>query len=316
MKSAGQYIAVFLKGMAMGGANVIPGVSGGTIAFITGIYERLINALKSFNITALNLLIKGKIKELIKHIDLWFLVSLFVGVGISLVSIAKLLDSLIESGYRTEVWAFFFGLILASVWSVGRTIEKWNMSSIAGVVVGTGIAVSISLLGQAQENDGFLYLILCGVVAICSMLLPGLSGSFVLLLMGNYELIMLHAVSEGNTSILIPVAIGAAVGFVVLAHSISYLLKNFKLTTLGVLTGFVLGSLLVIWPWKNEVFLKDASGALKLKKSGEKIVEGYDWFLPDWTATETIYALLLILAGIVIVVGLDIFGSKKADTSS
>ncbi|MCB0736928.1 MAG: DUF368 domain-containing protein [Bacteroidetes bacterium] len=305
-----KYIMLFLKGMAMGGANVIPGVSGGTIAFITGIYDRLIDALKSFDAEAIKLLLKFKIKELYKHIDGTFLIVLFAGIGVSLVTIAKLLKTLIANGHEIPVWAFFFGLILASVWSVGRTINKWNVSAIGGLIVGTGIAVSISLLGQANENDNFAYLVLCGVVAICSMLLPGLSGSFVLLLMGNYQLIMLDAVTERNISILAPVAIGALAGFVILSHSISYLLKNFKLPTLGTLTGFVLGSLLVIWPWKNEIHLVDEIGT-KILKDGKPIVQGYERYLPELAESETIYAVVFAVVGLLMVILLDVFGNKS-----
>lgn len=292
----------------MGAANVIPGVSGGTIAFITGIYDKLIESLKRLDVTALKLLFQFKIKEFIIYVNFWFMLSLFLGIGVSLVSIGKLLKILFAE-YPIEVWALFFGLIVASVYSVGRTIKKWNLGSIGGLVFGTAVAVMLSFLKPAAESQNLIYLMLCGVVAICSMLLPGLSGSFVLILMGNYQLIMLDAVPDGQIGILIPVAIGALVGFIVLSHFISFMLKNYELSTVGSLTGFILGSLLIIWPWKKTIYLTDQYGEF-LMKDGEKVIQTYERYLPALGDHQTIIAIGLMIVGGFTVLLLDRLGKK------
>ena len=191
------YLIIVLKGIAMGAANVIPGVSGGTMALITGIFERLINAIKAFNLTAAKLLFSLKIREFVKYTDLYFLVSVFGGIVIAIVSLARLFDFLFVN-YPVYIWAYFFGLVLASVYFVGKTVSSWNVSVIIATIVGGAAAIMVSVLNPAMENSGWVYLAICGVVAICSMILPGLSGSFVLILMGNYQLVMIDAVNDRN----------------------------------------------------------------------------------------------------------------------
>lgn len=297
MRNVKDYLALFLKGMGMGAANVIPGVSGGTIALITGIFENLIDSIKSFDLKAVQLLLKFKIKDFIKHTDLFFLVAVFSGAVVSVFSLAKLLEFLFAN-YPIYVWAFFFGLILASVYFVGKTIEKWSLSVIATFIVGTGIAIALSTLSPATQNDSFLYLIICGVVAICSMILPGLSGSFVLILLGNYELVMIQAVSNIEVRILFPVIIGAAGGMVLFSHLLSWVYKNFKDQTVSILTGFILGSLAILWPWKNEIYRHDEAGEVILK-NGEKIIQGYERFIPDTLTAEVWVAIIWMIIGIV-----------------
>lgn len=294
-----RYLLLFLKGIAMGTANVIPGVSGGTIAFVTGIYEEFIDSLKSFDVKALKLAGRLEIRALSKHLNLPFLIPLFLGLGIGLVSLGKMLDWLFVN-HSTWVWSFFFGLILASVYYVSKSIEKWSFPAIATFGMGVAVAVALAFLKPSAENGSFGYVVICGIVAICSMILPGLSGSFVLILMGNYQLVMLRGLPSFDLSIIVPFAIGAAIGFVALSHLISYLLRNFGNVTLGALTGFILGSLVIIWPWKSEIYLKDDAGLLLLKK-GEPIVQGYDWSLPDLTAPATWMAIVLMVVGIVVV---------------
>lgn len=281
----------------MGAANVIPGVSGGTIALITGIFENLIDSIKSFDLKAVQLLLKFKIKDFIKHTDLFFLISVFSGALVSVFSLAKILGFLFAN-YPIYVWAFFFGLILASVYFVGRTIEKWNFSVIATFIIGTGIAIALSTLSPATQNDSFLYLIICGVVAICSMILPGLSGSFILILLGNYELVMIQAVSNVEIRILFPVAIGAVGGLILFSHLLSWVYQNFKDQTISILTGFILGSLAILWPWKNELYRLDEAGNAILK-NGEKVIQGYERFIPDTMTVEVWGAIIWMVIGIV-----------------
>lgn len=286
-----QFIANFFKGIGIGSANVIPGVSGGTIALITGIFERLINALKSCNLTAIKLFFTGKFKEFAQHIDLWFLVSVGSGVVVAILSIARLFEFLFAE-YPIYLWSFFFGMILVSIYYVGITIEKFNWKVLLSFIIGTAIALLIAFGTPANENSNVLYLIICGAVATCSMILPGLSGSFVLVLMGNYQLIMIDAVNDLNLKILIPVVIGGVVGLLAFSHLLSWIFKNYRDITIAVLTGFILGSMPIIWPWKNDVITYFGS---------EAKVTGYEYYFPEFNM-EFATALVIMLIGAALIV--------------
>ena len=282
-----QHFTTLLKGMAMGIANVIPGVSGGTIALITGIFERLIDAIKSFDLKAVKLLFVGKFKEFAEYTDLVFLISLFLGVGIAIIAIARIFEYLFEH-YPVYIWSYFFGLILASVYFVGKTIDKWNLGVILSFIIGSSLAIALTFMTPASENDNTLYLVICGVVAICSMILPGLSGSYILILMGNYQLVAIDAINNLRLEIIIPVGIGAVVGLIAFSHILSWLFNKFKNQTLAILTGFILGSLGIIWPWKNPI---EAIFGEKVK------VIGYDYFKPEFNA-EFFIAVTIMIIGI------------------
>jgi len=282
-----QHFSTLLKGMAMGIANVIPGVSGGTIALITGIFERLIDAIKSFDLKAVKLILAGKFKEFAEYTDLVFLISLFLGVGIAIIAVARIFEYLFEH-YPVYIWSYFFGLILASVYFVGKTIDKWNFSVILSFIIGSSLAIALTFMTPASENDSTLYLVICGVVAICSMILPGLSGSYILILMGNYQLVAIEAINNLRLEIIIPVGIGAVVGLIAFSHVLSWLFKKFKNQTLAILTGFILGSLGIIWPWKNPI---EATFGDKIK------VIGYDYFKPEFN-TEFFIAVTIMIIGI------------------
>ena len=276
---------LFLKGAAMGAANVIPGVSGGTVAFITGIYERLINALKSFNLKTLSLVLKGQWAQFLEVTDFKFLVVLAAGVGFSILSLAKLMELAFEY-YETYTLAFFFGLILASIFAVSRQISNFNLTTITSFVIGALIAGSIAFLPPAQPNDSFFYIFICGIVAVCSFILPGLSGSYILLLMGNY-LLVLRAVTQFDLGIIFPLMVGCVVGLITFSRLLSYLFKRFKDQTVSLLAGFVAGSLIVIWPWKETIF--------EVFEGKEKAV-GYVWNFPELNAQLPI-AILILIAG-------------------
>ena len=295
-----QYIANFLKGMGVGSANVIPGVSGGTIALITGIFERLINALKSFNLTAIKLFFTGKFKEFAKHTDLWFLISVGCGVLVAILTIARLFEFMFEN-YPIYLWSFFFGMILVSIYYVGITIEKFNWKVIISFIIGTAIALFIAFGTPANENSNFIYLMICGAVATCSMILPGLSGSFVLVLMGNYQLIMIDAVNDLNLKILLPVVLGGVVGLLAFSHLLSWIFKNYRDITIAILTGFILGSMPIIWPWKNDVITYFGS---------EAKVTGYEYFFPEFNM-EFAIALVIMLIGAGIIVLTEKMAKKK-----
>lgn len=291
-----QYFSLFLKGAAMGTANIIPGVSGGTIALIVGIFERLINAIKSFNITAIRLILKGDLKGFAKHTDLAFLITLFAGIGFAVIALARIFDYLFQV-YPVYIWSFFFGLILASVYFVGKTVSKWNATTILTFAIGAIIAIAMMFMNPAVENTNFFYLILCGVVAICSMILPGLSGSFVLMLMGNYQLVAIDAINNFRFDILLPVAIGAVAGLLGFSYLLSWIFKKFRDQTIALLTGFILGSLGVIWPWKRTIHMLDSVGDLILKK-GQPVVEKYVMFFPQLNL-EFFTALFIMILGVI-----------------
>jgi putative membrane protein len=305
-----EYLGHILKGIAMGSANVIPGVSGGTIALITGIFERLIHSIKSFNGKALSLILKGRLSEFARHTDFFFLVAVFVGIGIAIFTLARLFDFLFTN-YPVYIWAFFFGLVLASVYFVGKTVSRWTISVIISFIAGSAVAVIISILNPATENDGLVYLMICGVVAVCSMILPGLSGSFILFIMGNYKLVMIDAVNSLDMNILIPVAIGAVGGLLAFSHLLSWLLRKFKDQTVSLLTGFILGSVSIIWPWQEKVFLLDEAGN-QILKNGEAVVVAYHRYWPEQMNTETIIAIGIIIVGIISIWAIEKAAEKKA----
>ncbi|MEQ6118125.1 DUF368 domain-containing protein [Reichenbachiella sp. MALMAid0571] len=294
-----RYLGWIIRGVAMGAANVIPGVSGGTIAFITGIYERLINGLKSFDREALILLFTGRIKDFSNKTDLRFLLSIFAGIGIGIIGFARILEHAFQN-YESQTLSFFFGLIIASIIGVGKQIEKYTPVVIAGLILGAVLAGSIAFLPPAEANSNFMYLTLCGMVAICSMILPGLSGSYILLLMGNYVLV-LQAINSADVSILAPVALGCISGVLAFSWLLSFLFKHYKDLTISLLTGFVAGSLAVIWPWKTTKYI--------LLESGKQKPSGYSWHWPEMDSVF-LWALILALIGFLLVWSLEKFTSK------
>lgn len=287
----------------MGAANVIPGVSGGTMALLTGIFERLINAIKSFDIEALRLLLRFRVREFMNHVDAAFLSAIGIGVVASILTFARLLEYLFEY-HALYVWAFFFGLILASVYFVGKKIERFRLSVALLFLLGTIIAAAIAFMEPAAENASIPYLLLCGAIAMCSMILPGLSGSYVLLLMGNYQLVMIKAVSSFDLAVLIPVGIGAAAGLAAFARLLSWVFRKFHDQTIALLTGFIFGSLSILWPWKKAI--------LQTFRKGDEIKEkvvGYNYALPEMN-TETGIAIALMLIGIAAIALVETTASK------
>lgn len=305
-----EHLSVFLKGFSMGLANVVPGVSGGTIALLAGIFERFINALKSFDLVALKLLFKFKFKEFAEHTDFVFLFTLLLGEAISIFTAARLLKELLKINDGIYVWAFFFGLIVASVYYIGKTIKKFSPFIIFLMLAGAALAYTTSLVQPANENDNIFYLIFCGALAICDMLLPGISGSYTLILLGNYKLIVIDAVSQFDFRILGPVGIGAAIGFLAFSRFLSWLMKNYGNQTTAVLTGFVFGSLSFIWPWKTKEYLVMPNGHEVFDSHGEAVVKCYHKFLPELT-TDTFIAIALIVLGIALLCAIEEISARK-----
>lgn len=245
------YAFLVLKGMGMGAADVVPGVSGGTIAFIVGIYDELINSIKSINGKSLKLFFTGKFAAFWKMINGSFLFSILLGIGISVFSLAKIITWLLVE-HPILVWSFFFGLVLASTWFVAKDIKGWNWKTILGFVVGVIVAFYITVATPAETPSYLWFIFLCGAIAICAMILPGISGSFILVLLGKYFFIM-DAVKTLDLVIIAVFGAGAVVGITSFSRVLSYALKHVRNITLAVLSGFMLGSLNKVWPWKEQI---------------------------------------------------------------
>ncbi len=247
----------------MGAADVVPGVSGGTIAFISGIYEELLDSISSVNFTTLKLLKTHGIKAFWKAINGNFLVSLLLGIFISILSLAKLISWLLEHK-PILVWSFFFGLVLASILYIGKQITKWNSITITGLLVGAGLAYYVTTLQPLiSENSSPLFLFLAGAIAICAMILPGISGAFILVLLGAYKPV-LDAIHNRDFKLIAILASGAIVGLLSFSKLLKWLFNHYKNYTLAVLTGFILGSLNKIWPWKQTLTWRVNSHGIKV----------------------------------------------------
>ena len=291
------YAVLTLKGMAMGAADVVPGVSGGTIAFIAGIYDELINSIKSINMHSLKLLFTGKIAAFWKAVNGNFLFALLLGIAISVFSLAKLITYLLLNE-PVLVWSFFFGLVLASTWFVTKDIKGWNWKTVAGFVGGAVIAYYITVATPAETSTNLMFIFLCGAIAICAMILPGISGSFILVLLGKYFYVM-EAVKTLDLVVLGVFAFGAALGITSFSRVLSYALKNFRNITLSVLSGFMLGSLNKVWPWKE---------VQKLVSDGHEVMIEHN-IAPN---TEVAEAVVLMLIGFILVYVLEKISAKKA----
>lgn len=305
-----RYFNFFIKGFGVGAANVIPGVSGGTIALLTGIFEELINSIKSIDLQAVRLLLTGRFRQFTERTNFFFLLAVFGGAVASIFTLARVLEYLFLN-YPVFTWAYFFGLILASVYFVGKTVGKWTLPVVLFFLAGTLLAAGITYMNPATQNENFFYLVLCGVVAVCSMILPGLSGSFVLILMGNYELVAIDAINHFRLDILLPMLIGIVAGLIAFSHFLSWIYKKFRDQTLASLVGFIMGSLVILWPWKHEIYRIDALGNPVISKSGDFIVQSYERFIPSEINEEVLIAVLMMIAGIITLLGIEFLSQKK-----
>ncbi|MBN2697703.1 MAG: DUF368 domain-containing protein [Bacteroidales bacterium] len=299
-----EYILVTLKGMGMGAADVVPGVSGGTIAFITGIYEELIHSIKSIDARAVRLFFTGRWRDFWKHVNGNFLLALFAGIFISVGSLAKVLEVVLER-YPVMIWSFFFGLILASSYVVSKRIKKWDFNRAVALAVGIGIAFYITSVTPAETTGAWWFVIFSGMLASCAMILPGISGSFILLLLGKYVM-ALNAVNTVDVAFLLLLGAGAVIGLISFSNLLSWLLKKYHDSTIALLAGFMIGSLNKIWPWKETLETVVVDGHVK------PLVEKN--ILPDPGNPGSFFwlALLMAAAGILLTFAIELLASRSA----
>lgn len=293
MRKFKDYIMIGVKGACMGAADVIPGVSGGTIAFIMGIYDEFVGSIASINSEAVRKLFKGEFRAFWKHINGNFLLSLVLGIGVSVITIAGLMQILLND-YPIQTWAFFFGLIVASSIFILRGISGWKVREALFLVVGVILGIVVCTLSPTQTPDGLWFIFLSGAIAICAMVLPGISGSFILLILGKYQFIMstisdfVSGVDMGrNLIILIVFILGAVTGILSFSKFLHWLLARWHKETLIVLAGFIIGSLVKVWPWNNPEAVAQAeqTGSLNI----------------GW-------AVICALAGFFLVIGIEAVG--------
>jgi len=321
-------IFLIIKGLAMGAANKVPGVSGGVVAFVAGFYEEFIYSLQRVNKTAFKLLFNGRFKSFYHYINGKFLGLLFLGMIISYFSVSKILDYLIVN-YELYVWSAFFGMILGSIYYISKDFKAWNRNTVIALILGTAIGISISFLDPAKENDNLWFVFFCGIISVSGMTLPGFSGSFILILLGNYVLLLVDSVNalydtisemlSGNFDFVKDAArirmlkvlgvftLGSVTGLVTFSHVLNYILKHYKNITLATLVGFIVGSLGLVWPWKETIYKTDSDGNYILDSAGSQVIENYKRFFPEAT-TETYIAIAYIALGILIVLGLEWYG--------
>lgn len=299
------YIVISLKGMAMGAADVVPGVSGGTIAFISGIYEELLSSISTINIDLFKTIKNEGFKATWRKLNGNFLIALFLGIFISVISLAKAIQYLLEN-QPILLWSFFFGLVLASIIYIAKQIKKWNFLVFIMLFIGAFTAYFITTLDPlVSENSSLFFMFISGALAICAMILPGISGAFILVLLGAYKPILL-AVTEKDLKTIVVVGIGAIIGLLSFSKILKWLFHHYKKYTLAVLTGFIIGSLNKIWPWKETI-------TWSVNSHGEQVPFHQQSVLPSNFEgdTQLLFASLLALVGFVLILGMEKLAVQK-----
>ncbi|CAA0144081.1 conserved membrane hypothetical protein [Tenacibaculum maritimum] len=326
-----QKIGLFLKGLAMGAANKVPGVSGGTVSFVLGFYEELIYSFQKINGKALKLLFNGRFQSFFRYTNAQFLILVMLGSTFSYFSISLVLDYFIKH-YELYVWSWFFGMIIGSVYYISKDFGTWSFKNSFALAMGVLIGVGISLMTPAKENDNLWFVFICGIIGVSGMTLPGLSGSFILILLGNYVLLLVDSVNvlsgvitdliSGNFEVLkdgikvrylkiIAVfTIGSAFGLVSISHVLGYVLKRWHKVVTALIIGFITGSLGIVWPWKKTIY-KEENGTILLDKKGNAVIENYQRFIPDFNHEETWIAIVFIFIGIGVILGIEFYGRKQ-----
>ena len=327
-------VLLVLKGLAMGAANKVPGVSGGVVAFVAGFYEEFIYSLQKINLKAFKLLISGRFRSLYTYVNGKFLGLLILGMVISYFSISQLLDYLIVH-YELYVWSCFFGMIIGSIYYISKDFKSWSKQSIIFMMMGIVAGIAISFLEPARQNDNLWFVFICGIIGVSGMTLPGLSGSFILILLGNYVLLLVDSVNALYDTIkdvcmmdfsftedaerirllqvLVVFSLGSLAGLVSLSHLLGFVLKRYKKETYSVIIGFIAGSLGVVWPWKEKIYKMNAEGDFRLDLHGNKILDNYDRYFPVFNTTETWLAVFYISIGVFIVLGLGWYENRNQD---
>jgi len=321
-----------IKGLFMGAANKVPGVSGGIVAYVGGFYEEFIYSLQKVNGKAFKLLISGRLTSFYRYTNGQFLALLIFGMLVSYFSISKILDYFLERN-ELYVWSAFFGMILGSIYFIGKDFGYWGKRTTTAGVIGLTIGISISFLSPATQNENLIFIFFCGIISVSGMTLPGLSGSFILILLGNYVLLLVDSVNalydtfsdifKGDFSfinnpsrlhtlkILAVFTTGSAAGLVTFSHLLSYVLKYYRRITTAVIIGFITGSLGVVWPWKLTLFKTDNAGNLLLDTNQNPIIKNYERYLPNLASSETWWAIFFIFFGILILLSLDWYGKNR-----
>lgn len=315
----------------MGGANKVPGVSGGMVAFVMGFYNELIYSFQKINGKAFMLLLRGRFKSFVQYTNLQFLALVMLGSMFSYFSISLILDYFLKN-YEGYVWSWFFGMIIGSIYYISKDFNDWKLKNVISLIIGISIGIFISFMTPAKENDNLWFVFICGIIGVSGMTLPGLSGSFILILLGNYVLLLVDSVNvlggvlvnvlSGNFEVLkdqtkikylkiITVfTAGSAFGLVSMSHILGYVLKKWNQIVTAIIIGFITGSLGIVWPWKKTIF-KIKNKNFLLDQKGNKIVENYERFIPDFSITQTWISIMFILLGIALILIIDFYGKKR-----
>ncbi len=324
---------LFIKGLSMGAANKVPGVSGGTVSFVLGFYEEMIYSFQKINYKALLLLINGRFKSFYYYVNGTFLILVFAGSMLSYFSVSLVLNYLLEH-YELYVWSSFFGMILGSIYYISKEFNDWRTQNIISMAIGVVIGIAISFLNPAKENDNLWFVFACGIIGVSGMTLPGLSGSFILILMGNYVLLLVDSVTilfktitevfTGDFSfidseqrmryikIMATFTGGSAFGLIFISHILGYVLKRWHQIVTAIIIGFITGSLGIVWPWKKEIY-KFQDGVVLLDTNGDKVIENYTRYFPDFSSPETWIAIFYVLIGVGIILLIDLYGAERKE---
>ena len=330
-KTFTEKLSLFFKGLIMGAANKVPGVSGGTVSFVLDFYEELIYSFQKINFKAFKLLINGRFKSFYQYTNGSFLIAIFTGSIFSYFSISLVLDYFLQN-YELYVWSWFFGMIIGSIYYIGKDFGEWNFKNSISLLIGISIGVGISFLSPANENDNLWFVFVCGIIGVSGMTLPGLSGSFILILLGNYVLLLVDSVNVllsilrdiftlnfDFTQDLVKMrylkiigvfTAGSAFGLVSISHVLGYVLKRWNQIVNAVIIGFITGSLGIVWPWKEKIF-KLENKQILLDQNGNGVVQNYERFLPNFSNTSTWFAVFYIVMGISLILAIDFYGRKR-----
>ncbi len=323
-------LILFVKGIIMGAANKVPGVSGGTVSFVLGFYEELIYSFQKINLKAFKLILNGRLKSFLNYTNSQFTCIIISGSVFSYFSVSLVLDFFLKN-FELYVWSWFFGMIIGSIYYIAKDFGEWNFKKIIFVIIGILIGLGISFLTPAKENDNLWFVFICGIIGVSGMTLPGLSGSFILILLGNYVLLLVDSVNvlSGVIKDILsfnfdfskdPLKIyylkiigvftaGSAFGLVSLSHILGYVLKRWYQIVTAIIIGFITGSLGIVWPWKEKVF-KIENQQFVIDQKGNQVIENYQRYIPDISDLTTWFAIFYIFLGISLILAIDYYGRK------